>query len=475
MTFLNIGINKCKKKTMVVQTAITIFICSFIDVGYFIKSDLINVDYYQAAIIFEFLVVILCTRHELKLSMSCFRYLVCLLISLILLIIVPSDTANVTGLLIPRFEYYMTGQLPFTHPVFSKFSVFFFIIATCLIFAVDSIRKFFTRDDWLHTMYIVARLGKALLVIVCFEIVIKYIIGSNIYATFIVELFGEGTSTYLTLVDRGSFRMLQGLTREASHFAYGMMLLVILLFTTEKCGKQKNAGWIAISLIALILSGAFSMVLCIAFLAGYYLIVLTYGNNDINKISGRKFAYFILSLSSASALLGIVGITLIQSNGYLSQRLIEALEIVGGLGKNGIDYYASLSYVTSSQSRLYSAYFTFMEFLKRPFWGLGIGTTFCYSPTILTVAEIGLIPFIALWCFFIKIMKKYCLNIMPCRLSLLLWVGINLLSGIQPRLIVAADFLIIIGCCIAYFGSDNIQRSEFGNSGYLIWRSKLND
>lgn len=454
-TFLNLFFNKGKRNVLIVQTAMTVFVCTFINVGYFIESDLINIDYYQGAIILNFLIAILCRNTKLTISKSCFRYMVCFFISFLLLFAVPSTTANATGLLVPRFEYYMTGQIPFSHPVFSKFSIFYLIIAVCLAFIIDTVGKLFTREDWIHTMFIIAKLGKALLIIVSIEIVLKYIFNSNFYASFIIKLFGEGTSTYLTLVSRGSFRMLQGLTREASHFAYSMMLLIILLFTTEKMSEKKNTIWIIISLIALVLSGAFSMVLCVAFLAAYYLIAITYYGKMDNKISGKKIAVVVLFSSILIVILGIVGMALIQRNEYIANRFIEVLDVISNLDKNGVDYYSTLSHVTSSQSRLYSTYFTLKEWLKRPIFGLGPGTTFCYSSTVLTLAETGLATGISMWLFLMKHMEKHCSNIMPCRLSLLLWVGSNILSGIQPRLTVAFDVLIIVGCCIALFGLEN--------------------
>lgn len=472
-TVLNLCFNKAKKKALIVQTGITIFICSFVNVGYFFESELINVDYYQGAIILNFIVAVLSKRHRSVVTKSCFRYIACLLVSVVLLIVIPSTSANVTGLSVPRFEYYMTGQLPFSHPIFSKFSVFYLIIAICMAFIVDTIGQSFTREDWIQTLRIVAKLGKVLLVIVCFEIVVKYILGSNMYSSFIVGVFGEGTSTYLTLVSRGSFRMLQGLTREASHFAYGMMLLVILLFTDGKIEVRKNAVWISIAILALVLSGAFSMILSIAFLASYYLVVATYYNSNREGGLSKKAAVFALNLAIVLFLVGTAGVVLIQTNDYIASRLYEVFEVIGGLGKNGVGYYSTLSHVTSSQTRLFSLYYTFREWLKRPLFGLGLGTTFCYSNTVLTLAETGLVTAVSMWLFFINVMKKYCVNLTPCKISLALWILCNFLSGIQSRLIVAADVLIVIGCCIVLFSYDFMEVSNRTDSNNFFEGRKL--
>lgn len=455
-TFLNLFVNKSSKKILIVQTAITIFVCSFVNVGYFIESELISVDYYQGAIILNFIVVVLCKGHRIVISKWGLFYIAGLLISVMLLILTPSTSANVTGLSNPRFEYYMTGQLAFSHPVFSKFTVFYLMISICLAYIVDAIGHSFTREDWIRTLGIVEKLGKTLLIIVCFEIITKYILRSGMYFSFIVGVFGEGTSTYLTLVSRGPFYVLQGLTREASHFAYGMMLLAIVLFTTGKIEKRKNTVWIIMTLLALVLSGAFSMLLYVAFLTAYYVVVVAYYNKR-DRIPRKRAAKFILISIIAFTLIGIAGIALIRSNEYIATRMDETLEVIHGLGENDVDYYSKLHYVTSSQSRLYSLYFTFMEWIKRPLIGLGMGTTFCYSGTMLTLAETGLVTSVFMWLFFTSIMKKYCIKATPCKIFLAFWVGCNVLSGMQLRLTVAADVLIVMGCCIALFSFNRNQ------------------
>ncbi len=454
-TFLNFFVNKSSKKILIVQTAITIFVCSFVNVGYFIESELISVDYYQGAIILNFIVVVLCKGHRIVISKWGLFYIAGLLISVMLLILTPSTSANVTGLSNPRFEYYMTGQLAFSHPIFSKFTVFYLMISICLAYIVDAIGHSFTREDWIRTLGIVEKLGKTLLIIVCFEIITKYILRSGMYFSFIIGVFGEGTSTYLTLVSRGPFYVLQGLTREASHFAYGMMLLAIVLFTTGKIEKRKNTVWIIMTLLALVLSGAFSMLLYVAFLTAYYVVVVAYYNKR-DRISRKRAAKFILISIIAFTLIGVAGIALIRSNEYIATRMDETLEVIHGLGENDVGYYSKLHYVTSSQSRLYSLYFTFMEWIKRPLIGLGIGTTFCYSGTMLTLAETGLVTSVFMWLFFMSIMKKYC-KATPCKIFLAFWVGCNVLSGMQLRLTVAADVLIVMGCCIALFSFNRNQ------------------
>jgi hypothetical protein len=247
--------------------------------------------------------------------------------------------------------------------------------------------------------------------------------------------------------------MLQGLTRESSHFAYGMMLLIILLFIDQKAVEKKNTPWLVIALLALLLSGAFSMVWCVAFLAAYYLVAATYHNTNGVSVSGKRAAVLLMVAMAAFFAIGIVGITLIQSNDYLASRFSEVLDVISGITNNNVNYYATLSYVTSSQSRLFSLYYTFVEWLKRPLFGFGLGTTSSYSYTMLTLGETGLVTLVAMWRFYIRVMKKYCANIAPCAMSLALWYGCNLLSGIQSRLIVAMDVLIIMGSCIVLFGN----------------------
>ena len=374
-----------------------------------------------------------------------------MIISMLLLIFFPSSTARATGLSNPRFEDYMTGHYAFSNPFFSKFTVFYVVLAACLAFIVNTLRVYFSVEDWKKVLCNLAKICKALLLIICLEFIIKYLLHSQLYSDFIVMAFGRGTSTYLNLENRGIFVMMQGLTREGSHFAYSMMLMVMLLYTAGIIENRKNNIWIFISIMAMILSGALMMLICVSTLSGYWLLMMFARNENKTK---KRIAIVIMY----TALLLLVAVfavnRLMNSSGYIGTRFMDAVSVLLGVGNKNVAYYASLSHVTSNQSRLFSLYYAFTEWMKRPLFGIGIGTTFAYSSTLLTLAEAGIVTVILLLRFYINVGKRYGVKTKLALIVLMLWIGCNVFSGIQPRIIVAGDIILIMGCYIVLFGID---------------------
>ena len=456
-SLLNILCAKSKRNILIYQTSLTLFVCSFVDVGYFIESDIINVDYYQAVIVIQFIMSLFIDNKKVKLSKSFLLYISSLIISTLLLLVFPSKTANAMDLSNPRFENYMTGHFAFVRPFFSKYTVFFLILALCLSFIINKLRCYFSIEEWGKVLCVIAKLGKFQMIIVFIEFFIKYIMRSNAYSSFIITFFGRGTSTYLTLENRGIFVMMQGLTREGSHFAYAMMLLVIIFYTTGIIEKKNNSLWIALAIVAMVLSGALMMLVCSVTLCGYYLIIAF--SKELNKTK-KRVAVVVMTVSLVLFAMVLIGHKLFTSDGYLASRLADAVGIFMGVGNKNVAYYATLSHVTSNQSRLFSLVYAIREWIKRPLWGIGIGTTFAYSSTLLTLAETGIVTMLAIVNFYLDVIRKYGVDKKMAQLVIGLWLVCNAFSGIQSRLIVAADVMVILGSCIAAFGSKGLLNQD---------------
>lgn len=445
LTFLNFFRTKKIKSILVAQSSITIFICTFINVGYFIKSDILNVEYYQAAIIIQFLVslvVILKNGGKIK-SKSLKRlmfYIGSLTITLILLIFLPEKSAEVTGAG-GYFESYMLGHNAYMSPVFEKFAIFFYFLAIILAIDFEIIISNLTNEEYKIIITNISNMGKKLIILVLIEFLIKNIIRTNLYSVIITFIFGEGTSTYVNLVKRGSLFMLQGLTREGSHFAYGMMILLIIFFVEKRLGK-KNKLWFILGGIELFLAGTFTAVWCIFFLALFYIIYLFF-NNSLNRkrtlITKRK-VFLIVSVVLAILLVGII---ILLGENYLSDRMIELIGIFKSIKKYDINYFRINYHISSSQTRMYSIKKTFLEYLKRPLFGLGLGTTYCYSDMILTLTEIGIIGVITYAKYYFNAKRDNC-NKRIYNLCAILWLICNILCIFHVRMIVAVDIWVII-------------------------------
>lgn len=91
----------------------------------------------------------------------------------------------------------------------------------------------------------------------------KYILKIDIFNKACNWLFGISTSTVTLLKERGSGYVLQGCTKEGSHYVYAIMLMIIMLWATYEL-THKGLRWIIISIILMVVSMSFSSILYIA-------------------------------------------------------------------------------------------------------------------------------------------------------------------------------------------------------------------
>lgn len=453
ITLLNLVLNKRIKNIIVVQTAITIIVTCFINAGYFFASDIINIDQYQGAFILEFLVIIICLgarKRKISFSKPFLYYLAALFASFFLLIVFPSNTVNVTGAG-HRFEYYMAGVEPWSHPTFSKFAIFFFALGLLLAFYYLVVFELYSYDDWKKTVRIISKFGKFLGCIIIIEILIKYVMHSELYNELMRIMFGTGTSMVSGIKERGSFIVLQGMTREASHFVVSSIFLIICFFTDMKISESKsikrsNKVWIMLFIIFIMMSGGFSMVAAIMVLGLFYLTYVMKSGDS--KVSVKRL-YTLLFLIFAL----VVGLYLVLSNEYLNSRLTEVFDLIGTFGSKTEAYLGSKAYLTSSETRLYSTYYTFFQWLKRPLFGFGEGTTECYS-SMTTLAEIGLIGVVTMIAFFLSSVNKYDVKRNDLLHFLLIYIALSLLVSVNVRMYLNVEPIIVIACFISLFGKN---------------------
>lgn len=446
VTLINIRVHK-KKNMLIFQTALTAFVCTYINVGYFIDTDFLSVDYNQAAVILQLIVVMIAIKGSsiFKLSKSFLLYLLSLTITIILLLVFPANDALVTGAG-GYYESFMLGRNSYLSPSFTKFTVFFYALAIIFAYGYHNTTKIFDYESWKKFLLILSKWSKALIVIVIGEFVLKNFLNANIYFSLIKNIFGEGVSTYTSIVTRGSLAMLQGLTREGSHFSYGMMITIILLYASSKIHKS-NKIWICIAAIELILSGSFTAVWCIVFLYLFFIVNMFSGNRKgIKKRNILLLAFSFLVIISGA-------IIVISSQNYTMSRLSEVFDIFKNIGNYSTAYFSVNYNISSSQTRFYSIVDTFVQFLKRPIWGLGLGTTYCYSDTMLTLAEIGIVGVIT----YVKVLfdskRDECWR-NSYNISSFLWIICCILVIFHSRLIIAGDMYIFIASMVILYHRD---------------------
>lgn len=452
-TFVLIGVflfnmfrNTNLKNKIIFQTVVTLFIYIFVNRGYFIKSDLLNIDNWQAALLMEF-ILLLVNRKISKISKSFLVFFVCLLISVVTLLAFPAINAHVVGAA-GEYEYYMSGLMQYGVPTFTKFTIFFFVLAVIQALVFDSV-YFELKGDINSVRAIIKMLSKFCIFILIFgsiEAITKDVFNSNIFTEVLVVVLGEGTSSFNDLIIRGSFYMLTGLNRECSHFVYALGIAVVVLFTDfVDTHRKSRLIYVVLAMILILLSGAFSMIMVILILLALFSIY--YVNNNESLFTKNVKKVFLVSLVIFAVFIGITCISFVfSSDSYISERMSDTITYLSIIFTKDASYYVGLPSIRSSLVRMYSVWHTLINWTQRPLFGLGIATTYCHGPSALTLSEIGVVG-IASYLYFYY--RRFITNVEAKKSTIMIvaiWFVANFFFGYQTRLYISVDCIIILLC-----------------------------
>lgn len=442
-----------KRQIFVMQTSMTVFVCTFINVGYFIDTDLISIDYYQAELIIQLIVSVVCVSrrdYRVKVSRRMMFYFSSLILSTVLLALIPSKNAAVTGTSV-RFEEFMVGNKAFMHPQFTKFTVFYLMLAIILAIDVNAVIRFFDEEMYVKFVHHELVLSKILMIIVFIEFVFKDIFKSELYSRIITAIFGVGTSTFRILRIRGSIIELQGLTREGSHMSYGFMLMLMLLFVEKVCGK-KNTHWIVLAFIEMVLTGTLTTFWCLLMLCTM-IVVYLFGFKKTAGIARFLSNRRLIILAILFSAFAVSTIAMIGSKGYIYNRLYELLRVIQNFKSLNEQFFRTSYRLSSNQTRIYSIVTTLIQWCRRPLFGLGLGTTFCYSDTTLTLAEIGIMGMLTFYRFYFDYRRDNCMK-KPYVAIAQIWMICNFFIIYHTRLIIAGDIIMVLAIMKVLFNSE---------------------
>lgn len=440
------------KSKLVFQTTVTAWVYIFTNRGYFFESDILNVDYWQAAIIFEFALLLSGGRIS-KISKRMAAFLLCLTVSMGSVAILPATQAQVVGNA-GSYEYFMAGVQQYIKPEFTKFTIFLYALAVIQAFVFDGVYKSFGLEETKKVVLNLAKLSKIVVGIGVVELVIKNILQSNIYNDMMVIIFGRGSSAYTRLVQRGSVFMLTGLSREGSQYAFALGIAIVLLFASQKCAKRQCTNlWIAVAMVLMVFSGAFTLVISILMLLAFYAVYYVNKNEGGKKKVGR-----IVGISFAALILIVAGVLIydrfMTSDNYISARLSSALATLGTVFSRDASYYTMLATIDSTTTRLYSIVHTLSNWIYRPLFGLGEGSTYCHGCAALTIAEIGLLgTYTYLRFYFGRYLEdKHFGRI--ARPLLIIWFVVSMISGGSPRMYIGLDGVTIMMSAYVVFSAE---------------------
>lgn len=262
-----------------------------------------------------------------------------------------------------------------------------------------------TRNDFLQSASYVVAFSKVHIVFGIFELLTKSVFGSSVAVDISNALFPAFSSFMSGVITRGELTVLQGFTREASHFALALsiFLVILVLLNCAGRGRRTDVFWGFAAFLLLALSAAFTAIVGIAITAivvARYRSVLFAG---INKRI-RLIIYFLFLTLTLLALVVLAG-GIQVGNIYYVDKLANVVENIGAIMERR---YGSISESYDALPRIASIIECLRAFLERPLFGIGPGTVIPYSGTSAILSQYGILFTMAWFSFLIAYSQSLC-------------------------------------------------------------------
>lgn len=421
----------------------------FIEIGYVISFDAFSMNYRTISEIFLGVYSIKIISHNKKRIKELFLpFTISLFIPIVLLWIFPSEqlasTINVT------WDMVLTGYR-LEHPVVNSF-----VLQQTLQFLIEliicsAIYKTFQLKDYENLINSFSNIINLFLVIGIVEFLAKNLFGCNeSWGNMIEMFFGKSTSTIYDARLRGVNYELTLFTKEASHYAYCLtiMLLVKIAHNINARKKYLFDKWMLLNIVLLLFSMSFSSILFGSFL----LIVLILYRWYIIKpksVKVEKIIIFIGVLFLLGSLSSIV--SGLSDTGFFSRRILSAIQEVNIVTTDQWET-STESLEWSNRVRMLSVFKTVMLFFYRPIFGYGLGAVCSHGATSMLLSGIGIIG-TYLWSkiyFFSNTYKRvFGINNRIYLLSFIMFMSINMLNslGLRPFYELSA---IVVAICLNF-------------------------
>lgn len=400
----------------------------------------------------QYLLVFYCVfhlRHINKKFLKCWLLLVLsYFVPIVLLALFPSDVLIASPTV--TWDMILSGESSPVHPQISGHV--FLMTVKFLLFGLVFL-YIYQNWNFLNYKWAIEKFSKIcnlFLYIGLFEFVLKNLFRLNeVWGDIMLLFFGERESTVMEGRLRGDLYELTLFTQEASHYAYILMVIIIIKLADNILNKRKSKIdiFIIISLFLMAFSTSFSAVYMAISFFSIYLAYRWY----IQKPKYMRYEK-ILFMSAMFIILSSISVVIaINVDSFVFNRLInlydnfdELLTMDYGIGSAIGDF--------STQIRLVSSIQTIRAWLVRPFFGFSLGTIDAHSGTAMFLSSVGLIGlfcWIRYYFFTIPLFKVLMPKLKLYCLGIFLFLIIHLLTGTFRSFFGITLFYFSISyCCI---------------------------
>lgn len=362
----------------------------YIEIGFLFSIGETLVRYSVMAELFLFVYVLFKILRERLCKLSLFRILLILIpvISLISILLYPSS--EIGGTISITWDDYFLNGIPLQHPTINKYvlqtTIQFLMTAIIVLYAYRKINL----NCFIYLFERFVKIVKFFIVLGVIELVIKYLLDD-------VFIWSESLAWFCGLTDSTSDGRLRGngveltlFTKEASHYAYVLMVSVIVLLSYNVSRKKMLFDkWLIMSFILMMFCMSFSVLLFGSFIV---FLVFSYRWYVAKQSRMMKTERYLIILLLPFVLLffltTIIGIN--SDDGFFSRRLLNLFEEMNVI-INGNWEISNVSSDWSHRIRLVSVLMTLKSVIYRPVFGYGLGTLYCHGSTAMLLSGIGVV------------------------------------------------------------------------------------
>lgn len=447
---------------------LNLVMCIHFESGYFIAVNGFELDYDQVTSVVTLLFGVLSLNGKIKLDLlkRIAMYIFVVMIGVIGIIILPYKYKIVTGESI-NYDSVISGITDLNYISLDMgvvSGIVFVLIFSIILICAWQIMK---EEDYCFLINKTAFYCKLVLLYGILEAIVTYIFKSSICRSVIDIVFGRGRSTFSTLILRENGFMLQGFTREASHYAFSLFISIIIIYTSNKLKFKRGYFWYITYVLISILSFSLSPVLYF----GGLLILLALIKIKMNPQDAMKkllkLLYGFLGVGLILCLgYYIIELTYQNSDNYLVERLgdfFSSIKIIGG--NYGMSLFSNYQYRSSNMIRLYSIVNTFKLLMNRPLFGFGIGTITCHGSTAMFLGDVGILGLYMWYKFVSYVPDRGCfskIDYLLYRITIIVYIVINIFSSKYLIPFNSVVVIIYIVCAKYLFGNqcNLVKRKE---------------
>lgn len=338
--------------------------------------------------------------------------LCCYCLSIILLVIFPSDAWVATGN-VQWDDIIFNGVKPL-HPTINSYVIQTTIKFISCLFIYLFIYNYWKTSDYKKFISKLSHIANYFLILGLVEFAIKNYFGLNeTWGDLCRAFFGDAKNTVYAGRLRGFFYESNLFTREASHYAYSLFCVAIIKFADNIVNNRnkKIDNWIFLCFVLMLLSTSF---LSVSTITTFILVFISYRWGVLRPIT-MKAEMIVLGILILALFLSSFALSFSENN-FIGNRLNILINNFSAYFTFDISFNnIGTDGDSSTFIRILSIMQTFKLFLERPFFGYSLGTLTSHGSAATFLSHIGVVGFVC-WLNYYMLKNPLFKEIKPCIL-----------------------------------------------------------